>query len=126
MNDWIKNQIKESGFRQYEVADAIGVHESNFSRWFRKEMTQNQKLKILNALKKLSGEEKKNRWSESDKHMAMALLSVGFESVKFWESGKIYAHKPGLYWHVPSGLFEPLKPGETVQLSDIIAEGAEQ
>lgn len=123
MNEWIKKQIKDNGFKQYQVASVIGIHESNFSRWFRKEMTQEQKLQILNALKKLSGTKKSERWKPCDKSMASALLCVGFESVKLFSTGKVYAHKPGLYWHVPSGLFEPLKPDETVQLSDIIAEG---
>lgn len=68
----------------------------------------------------------KNRWTAADISMAVALKSVGFVSVfKAAYSCAILANcKNGGDWQVPAGMFANLNKGETVQLSDIIAEGA--
>lgn len=44
---------KEQGIFQYEVADAIGVSEATFTRWLRKEMPEDKKKLVLDAIEKL-------------------------------------------------------------------------
>lgn len=68
------------------------------------------------------------RWTDSDVNMAKALQTVGFVSVfKAAYSCAILANcKNGGDWQVPAGLFANLNKGETVQISDIIAEGDNQ
>lgn len=70
----------------------------------------------------------KNRWTTSDVSMAVALRSVGYVRIKEKNCHRqIFAeNERGGEWHVPSGLFTAINSNETVQLSDIIAEGAEQ
>lgn len=65
------------------------------------------------------------RWTDCDVNMAKALHSVGFVSVfKAAYSCAVLAKcNNGGDWQVPAGLFANLNKGETVQLSDIIAEG---
>ena len=45
------------GIRLWQVADAIGMNESAFSRKLRKELPQEEKEKILAAIEKLAKEE---------------------------------------------------------------------
>lgn len=68
---------------------------------------------------------KQCRWTDADVNMAKALQTVGFVSVmKAPYSCSILAKRDrGARWEVPSGLFESIKSGESVQLSDIVAEG---
>lgn len=48
--------IKRSRFKRYEIAEALGVNEATFSRWFRRELTDEQKLRIKVAIEKLTVE----------------------------------------------------------------------
>ena len=50
MNYSIKQIIKESRYRQYEIAAKIGISEYTFCKWFRKELTQEQRELILSAI----------------------------------------------------------------------------
>lgn len=45
--------IRESRFFKYEIAGKIGISEVAFSQWFRKELTEEKKAKIINAIKEL-------------------------------------------------------------------------
>lgn len=67
------------------------------------------------------------RWTENDMIMAKALLTIGFERVAKNESIEaIFTLKAdGTTWLTPSGLFKSINAGETVNLSDIIAEYSE-
>ncbi len=49
-NAEIKRTIWESRFRQYEIAEEIGISEYTFCRWFRRELSEEQKEQILNAI----------------------------------------------------------------------------
>lgn len=49
-NDEIKAIIKKNRLYSYEVAEQIGITEFTLCRWFRKEMTEEQKEKILSAI----------------------------------------------------------------------------
>ena len=57
MNYSIKQIIKESRYRQYEMAAKIGISEYTFCKWFRKELTQEQKELILSAIEELKAGE---------------------------------------------------------------------
>lgn len=57
MNYSIKQIIKESRYRQYEIAAKIGISEYTFCKWFRKELTQEQKELILSAIEELKAGE---------------------------------------------------------------------
>lgn len=50
-NQEIKLQMKKDDVRQWEVADKIGVAESTFTRWLRKEVSTEQKTLILQAIR---------------------------------------------------------------------------
>lgn len=53
MNYLVKEIIKNSRFKQYEIAAKIGISEFNFSRWFRRELTPEQVEKIKAAITEL-------------------------------------------------------------------------
>lgn len=49
----IREAIKKSRFMQYEIAQQIGISEFSLCRWFRQELTAEQKEKILTAIEQL-------------------------------------------------------------------------
>ena len=49
-NAEIKRTIWASPFREYEIAEEIGISEYTFCRWFRRELSEEQKEQILNAI----------------------------------------------------------------------------
>lgn len=51
-NKEIRIAMVEAGIKQYQLADMIGVNETVFSRWMRKEMTEERKNLCLDAIKK--------------------------------------------------------------------------
>lgn len=57
MNDAIRQKIRASRIRQYEVAAKIGVSEYTLIRWLRRELTQEQTDKILRAIDELKAGE---------------------------------------------------------------------
>ena len=57
MNYSIKQIIKESRYRQYEIAAKIGISEYTFCNWFRKVLTQEQRELILSAIEELKAGE---------------------------------------------------------------------
>ena len=52
-NQDIRKAIGGAGLKQWQVADALGIDDSNFSRMLRKELPDDVKEKILNAIKEL-------------------------------------------------------------------------
>ena len=57
MNQDIKLKIKESGLKQWQVAQKCGVVESTFIRWLRSELSAERKDAIFNAIEELKGRE---------------------------------------------------------------------
>lgn len=62
----IKEKIREGNFRQWEIAEKIGVNEFTFSRWLRRpDKLSNDKTKLIEAaieeLKRSVSEEKGER-----------------------------------------------------------------
>ena len=49
----IRQKIKESGFTYWMVADRLGIADTTFSRWLRKELPKEKKAMILNAIEEL-------------------------------------------------------------------------
>lgn len=49
----IRNIIKESNLKYWQVADALGLNDGNFSRLLRKELPREKKEEILQAINKL-------------------------------------------------------------------------
>ena len=49
----IKQVIKQSGLKQYEIADYLGIKESNFSRDLRYPISQEYERKILLAIREM-------------------------------------------------------------------------
>ncbi len=52
-NQDIRKAIGGAGLKQWQVADALGIDDSNFSKMLRKELPDNIKGKILKAIEKL-------------------------------------------------------------------------
>lgn len=50
----VREAIKRSRLFGYEVADALGISETHFSRKLRKELPEEEKEKILAVIKKLA------------------------------------------------------------------------
>ena len=57
MNYSIKQIIKESRYRQYEIAAKIGISEYTLCKWFRKELTAEQQERILAAIAEIKAGE---------------------------------------------------------------------
>ena len=57
MNEDVKALFKEKNVRQWQVAEALGMHESSLSRTLRKEVDLETKLKIFDAVNKLHNED---------------------------------------------------------------------
>ena len=52
----IREVIKGLGFRNYEVAEKIGIREETFSRMLRRELPSENKNEIFTAVEELSAE----------------------------------------------------------------------
>ena len=53
MNDEIREHLRQQRVYRWEVARELGMHESAFSKWFREELTDDQKKKIHEAVKRI-------------------------------------------------------------------------
>lgn len=49
-NEQIRKAITESGFRQWEVAEFLGINESSFSRKLRHELPKEEAISVLAAI----------------------------------------------------------------------------
>jgi hypothetical protein len=52
----IRSRIKKSGFYAWQVAEKLGVHENTFFRMLRKELSEQKKCRVNEAIKELSGD----------------------------------------------------------------------
>ncbi len=53
-NKEIREAIANSALNKYEIAYEIGIADTTFSVWLRKELPDDKKQLVLNAIKKLS------------------------------------------------------------------------
>lgn len=49
----IERLIRMEGIYRWEIAKAIGIHETSLSRWFRDELTEQQTLAVLAAIEQI-------------------------------------------------------------------------
>ena len=56
-NNEVRNLIKQSGFAQWEIAEALGVAEFTFSRRMRKEFTEEEIAEVKAAIERLKSAE---------------------------------------------------------------------
>lgn len=52
----IREKAKQAGVRLWEIADALGVNDGNFSRKLRKELSGEDKEKVLAIIDSLAAE----------------------------------------------------------------------
>lgn len=51
-NSEIRNEIKAAGLFLWQVADVMGIQDSNFSRMLRKELCERDRLRVISAIEK--------------------------------------------------------------------------
>ena len=51
----IREAIKESGFKQWQIADMIGIADTTFCRMLRRELPEDKKQEILTAMQIAKG-----------------------------------------------------------------------
>jgi DNA invertase Pin-like site-specific DNA recombinase len=61
----IRKAIRDKGKKYCEVAEALGVHSVTFSRWLKKELSEEDKQRILEVIRNLGDE---NERSEGKEH----------------------------------------------------------
>lgn len=54
MNTELKKIIRMSGLYQWQIAEEIGISEATFTRWMRSKLSDENKRKILDAIKALT------------------------------------------------------------------------
>lgn len=54
VNTEIRIELAAKGVKQYQVAECIGIANTSFSRKLRKELSEEEKLRILSIIDKLS------------------------------------------------------------------------
>lgn len=52
-NREIEYLLKQEGIYKWQIAKKIGIHETTFVRWFRKELTQEQIQQVLSAIEEI-------------------------------------------------------------------------
>jgi hypothetical protein len=52
----IREAIQASGFNHWLIAERMGVNDTTFSRWLRKELSHEKKQKILQVIEELKQE----------------------------------------------------------------------
>jgi len=57
-NKDVQINILSSGLMKWQIAEAIGIADTTFSKWLRKELSEDKKTLILAAIEKLSQGEK--------------------------------------------------------------------
>ena len=57
-NQDIKDAIKKSSAKKWQVANELGIAESTFNTWLHKELTPEKKQKIMAAISKIDKQAK--------------------------------------------------------------------
>lgn len=50
----IKKHMKLKHICSWEVAEKLNIHESTFCKWFRRPLTQEQRIQVLSAIEDIS------------------------------------------------------------------------
>ena len=57
-NEKIRAAMRIADIKQWQVADAIGIHEATFCAWLRHELKGERKRRVVDAIKKVKEEKK--------------------------------------------------------------------
>ena len=52
-NKDIERMLKQEQIYKWEVAEKLGLHETSFCRWWRKELSQEQVQRVLSAVEEI-------------------------------------------------------------------------
>lgn len=52
-NKEIEALLKKQKIYKWQVAKKIGIHETSFVRWFREELSQEQKQQVMSAIEEI-------------------------------------------------------------------------
>ena len=55
-NKEIRNAISSSGLKYWQVADALNIADTTFTKWLRKELDPDKKAAVMKAIDKLKTE----------------------------------------------------------------------
>ena len=55
-NEKIREAMRIANLKQWQVADALGVHEATFCVWLRHELPEEKQKKILSIIENMKGE----------------------------------------------------------------------
>ena len=53
-NEGIRQAAKKAGVRLWEIAEALGIADTTFSRYLRRDMPQEETLKILKVIERIA------------------------------------------------------------------------
>lgn len=59
-NKEIRKVLKELNIFQKQIAEFLGISDASLSRWFRKELTQEQHDDVINAIQKIVADQRKH------------------------------------------------------------------
>ena len=57
MNEDVRREIRISGFRHWQIALQLGIHENTLVRWLRNELSEERRKAIFAAIEALSRKE---------------------------------------------------------------------
>ena len=60
-NSEIRTIIRKNRLFHYEIAEALGISESAFSKWLRSEMDNEKKQKVIQAIESIRGKEQSEK-----------------------------------------------------------------
>ena len=60
-NEEIRQRIVEKGIRYWQVADALGVNDGNFSRMLRHELSDAERMKVLSVIDEVAAEVERDK-----------------------------------------------------------------
>lgn len=55
-NETIRRRISDSGLKYWEVADAVGIADTTFTKWLRHELPADKKREIMEVIDRLKSE----------------------------------------------------------------------
>lgn len=55
-NETIRTAMRIANLRQWQVADALGIHEATFCAWLRHELSEEKQQEILSIIEEMKGE----------------------------------------------------------------------
>lgn len=58
-NKEIRQVLKELNIFQKQIAEFLGISDASLSRWFRKELTQEQHDDVINAIQNIVADQRK-------------------------------------------------------------------